>query len=139
MINSRREALSMFLKRIFALLGAPKAEIRWPRVEDEATYRLIQAIATMWATGLFKPEELRGKFGDLVDLAISGPAPSDVLIPNTKSTLEAESAIQTKQATAIAAAQPQPTSGFAVNGQGQDNLKIGKTNDQAGQRPDRAK
>lgn len=127
MIATRREALTMLLKRILTLLGAPKAEIKWPRVEDEATYRLIQAIATMWQTGLFKPEELRGKFGELVDLAISGAAPTDVLIPNTKSALEAAS--QVKQDEAEHAAQ------FATNGQGQDNLGIGKTNDQAGDRP----
>ena len=127
MIAARRDAISMLLKRVFALLGANNAIIKWPRVEDEATYRLIQAISTMWQTGLFAPEELRGKFGELVDLAITGTAPSDVLIPNTKSALEAQSAI--KQDEAKAAAQ------FAVNGQGQDNLKIGKTNDQKGDRP----
>lgn len=127
MIATRRESLSMLLKRIFTLLGAPDAVVKWPRVEDEATYRLIQAIATMWQTGLFRPEELRGKFGELVDLAISGTAPSDVLIPNTKGALEAASKV--KKAENEAAAQ------FAVNGQGQDNLGIGKTDDQAGDRP----
>ncbi|MCE5217944.1 hypothetical protein LLH03_13050, partial [bacterium] len=135
MIAARREALSMLLKRVFALLGAPKAIIKWPRVEDEATYRLIQAIATMWQTGLFKPEELRGKFGDLVDLAISGPAPSDVLIPNTKGALEAQSKIKQDEAAASA----ESAAKFATNGQGQDNLGIGKTNDQKGDRPDRPK
>jgi hypothetical protein len=131
MIATRREAISMLLKRIFTLLGAPKVEIRWPRVEDEATYRLIQAIATMWQTGLFKPEELRGKFGELVDLAITGSAPSDVLIPNTKGALEAASEVKKSEAEASAKAAAQ----FATNGQGQDNLGIGKTNDQAGDRP----
>lgn len=135
MIAARREALSMLLKRVFALLGAPKAVIKWPRVEDEATYRLIQAIATMWQTGLFKPEELRGKFGDLVDLAISGPAPSDVLIPNTKSALEAASKVKQDEAAASA----ESAAKFATNGQGQDNLGIGKTDDQKGARPDRPK
>jgi hypothetical protein len=127
MIAARREAISMFLKRVFALLGAPKAEVRWPRVEDEATYRLIQAIATMWQTGLFRPEELRGKFGELVDLALTGSFPKDVLIPNTKGALEAQSEVSTKEAEA--------TAGFQVNAQGQDSLGIGKTNDQAGDRP----
>jgi hypothetical protein len=127
MIAARRDAISMLLRRVFAILGAPKAVVKWPRVEDEATYRLIQAIATMWETGLFKPEELRGKFGELVDLAISGAAPSDVLIPNTKSALKA-----------AADAKPEPApGGFATNGQGQDNLSIGKTDDQKGARPDR--
>lgn len=125
MIASRREALSMLLKRVFTLLGAKNVVVKWPRVEDEATYRLIQAIATMWETGLFHPEELRGKFGDLVDLAISGTAPSDVLIPNTKGSLKAAQ---------DAKPESQP-SGFATNAQGRDGLGIGKTNDQAGDRP----
>lgn len=127
MIAARRESLSLILRRVFALLGAPKAIIKWPRVEDEATYRLIQAIATMWETGLFQPDELRGKFGELVDLALTGKAPSDVLIPNTKAALEA-----------AADAKPETATGFQANGQGQDGLKIGKTDDQSnGNRPDR--
>lgn len=125
MIASRREALSMLLKRVFTLLGAKNVVVKWPRVEDEATYRLIQAIATMWETGLFHPEELRGKFGDLVDLAISGTAPSDVLIPNTKGSLKAAQDVKPE---------PQAT-GFATNAQGRDGLGIGKTDDQAGDRP----
>lgn len=130
MIATRRESLSMLLKRVFTLLGAPKVEIEWPRVEDEATYRLVQAIATMWQTGLFQPEELRGKFGELVDLAITGNGPSDVLIPNTKSALEAASEVKTSEAEA--------TAQFAVNAQGQDSLGIGKTDDQSdGNRPER--
>lgn len=128
MIDSRRDAIGQLLKRVFALLGAPKAEIRWPRVGDEQTYRLVQAIATMWGTGLFQPDELRPKFGDLVDLALKGKAPTDVIIPNTESGLKA-----------IADAKPAPTSGFNTNSQGQDNLGIGKTDDQSnGNRPERS-
>jgi len=50
-----------------------------------------------------------------------------VLIPNTKSALEAASDVKTKEAEA--------TAQFQTNAQGQDNLGIGKTNDQAGDRP----
>jgi hypothetical protein len=131
MIAARREGLTMLLKRVFTLLGAAHAEVRWPRVEDEATYRLIQAIATMWQTGLFRPEELRDKFGELVDLALSGTHPSDVLIPNTESALEAASKVATEQATKTAEA----TAQFQTNAQGRDGLGIGKTDDQAGNRP----
>ncbi len=135
MIAARRDAISMLLRRVFSLLGAPKAVIKWPRVEDEATFRLIQAIATMWQTGLFKPEELRGKFGELVDLAITGSAPSDVLIPNTVGALEAASKVKKDEAEASAKAAAE----FSVNSQGDDSLGIGKTDDQKGNRPDRPK
>jgi hypothetical protein len=145
MIIARREVISMLLKRVFAVLGASKAEVNWPRIEDEATYRLIQAVATMWQTGLFKPEELRGKFADLVDLGIEGTGPSDVLTPNTKATLEAQGVQDVTQAQQAAKLQADAqakaaaanAATFAVNGQGQDNLGIGKTNDQKGARPTR--
>lgn len=141
MIAARRDAIGMLLKRVFTLLGAPKAAIKWPRVEDEATFRLIQAVATMWQTGLFKPEELRDKFGELVDLTINGAVPTDVLVPNTKATLEANGIQDVKQqqqaAKLQADAQAKAAQTFAVNGQGQDNLKIGKTTSQAGDRPQR--
>lgn len=127
MIASRREALSMLLKRVFSLLGAKNVVVKWPRVEDEATYRLIQAIGLMWQTGLFSPEELRGKFGDLVDLSISGTAPKGVMIPNNLESLKAQSELKTAEAEAAAE--------FAVNSQGNDSLGQGKMNDQAGDRP----
>ena len=130
MVAARREAISQFLHRIFTLLGAPKATVKWPRVEDEATYRLVQAIGLLWQTGLFEPNELRPKFGELVDLAITGGAPADVLIPNTKSALEAASEVKRAEAEA--------TAGFAVNAQGRDALGQGKMDDQSdGNRPDR--
>lgn len=130
MIEARRDVLSHILKRVLALLGAPKAEIRWPRIGDEQTYRLVQSLGLLWQTGLFNPEELREKFGDLVDLTISGTAPSGVLVPNNLETLKAQSEIQVDAAEA--------TAGFQVNAQGVDGQGQGKMNDQsAGNRPDR--
>lgn len=131
MIAARRELISGMLKRVFLLLGAEKVVIKWPRVEDEATFRLVQAVGLMWESGLFSADEIRVKLAELVDMSITGKAPTGVLIPNNENSVEAEAKIKADNAPASA--------GFGVNAQGKDALGQGKMNDQRGDRPDRPK
>lgn len=135
-VQTRREHVGVLLQRVLKVMGAKAPTVRFPQLADEMTHRLVQALSVLWSTGLFAPEELRSKFGELVDLSITGNAPAGVMIPNNEKTLKTEASIKASASSASDNVGSDGTSAGFVNGQGRDALGIGKTDDQSnGNRP----
>ena len=128
MAIARRNSATEFFKRIGKLLGAPNLVVIWPNLDNEDPFRDAQMVIAGWGLGLFKPEEIRGPLARLVgiDLAESSTAPSDVLIPGTKSALQAAQDVLPAPVAPVAADGKPGTSAGDQNGQGVNALGVGK-------------
>lgn len=120
-VSARRETMTAFFKRIFKLLGAPNAQVKWPQLEDDALHRQATMILGLWGSGLFEPEVMQKRLAEIADIESPGKVPEGVLLPQNEKSL-ALKAIDTDGQ----AVQKPSGANAQANGQGQDELKLGK-------------
>src|SRR5690606_4397725 len=81
-VSARREAMTAFYKRILSILGAPKATVDWPQLEDDALHRQATMLLGLWGSGLFEPEVIQNRLAQVADIANPGKVPEGILLPN---------------------------------------------------------
>jgi hypothetical protein len=130
MAIATRRAAGDFFKRIGKAMGAPNLQVIWPDLETESPFREAQMIISAYGEGLFDPNEVRGPLAQRVRIPIKegSKAPSDVLIPNTKSALKAAADVAPKPA-APGAPGASPAGGGKVNGRRGQSTRVGKLTD----------
>lgn len=120
MVSARRNSMTAFYKRIFKLLGAPNVEVTWPQLEDDALHRQATMVLGLWGSGLFKPEVMQKRLAEIADIAAPGNVPEGILLPNN------EKSLPRKDIDGDLAGQKPSGANAQANGQGQDELKLGK-------------
>jgi len=67
-MESRQHVWTSFYKRVMDFIGVPDAEINWPKIEVEATQRMMQAYALAKETGAIWDDEYREAVIELLDV-----------------------------------------------------------------------
>jgi hypothetical protein len=125
-MRARQLAQAELLREVLVWFGAPASaiEIDFPEIDDQDTYRRFEQLGAAWGTGLFQPEEIRDEMAEVGEIETSGTMPADVLIPNTKATLEFTA--KTAAPPALPGGPKPDGSNDMSNGQGRDTQKVGK-------------
>lgn len=77
-MQARQKIWEQFFKRVIKFMGARNVEVKWPKMESEATYRQIQAISLAYESGGLWEDEYRSAILDELDVVPmhSGVSPS---------------------------------------------------------------
>lgn len=67
-MEARQQVWTSFYKRVMDFIGVPEAEINWPKIEVEATQRMMQAYALAKETGAIWDDEYREAVIELLDV-----------------------------------------------------------------------
>ena len=67
-MEARQQVWTSFYRRVMTFIGAPEAEINWPKIEVEATQRMMQAYALARETGAIWDDEYREAVIELLDV-----------------------------------------------------------------------
>jgi len=67
-MEARQQLWTQFYRRVMTFIGAPDAEINWPKIEVEATQRMMQAYALAKETGAIWDDEYREAVIELLDV-----------------------------------------------------------------------
>lgn len=67
-MQARQKIWEMFFKRVLRFMGARNIEVKWPKMESEATYRQIQAIAMAYEANGLWDDEFRNAILDELDV-----------------------------------------------------------------------
>jgi hypothetical protein len=67
-MQARQKIWEMFFKRVLKFMGARNVEVKWPKMESEATYRQIQAISLAYEAGALWEDEFRSAVLDELDV-----------------------------------------------------------------------
>jgi hypothetical protein len=143
-MRMRQAAQGELLREVITWLGAPapSVEIEFPEIDDQDTYRRFAQLGQAWGTGLFAPEEIREEMAEVGEIELTGTMPSDVLTPNTASSIDAGATTTTTNADgSTVTVNKQGGKGGAApndvgvkpdgsnsqsNGRGRDSVKTGK-------------
>lgn len=88
---TRQNIYLEFIQEIVEWLldGKDVPDIRFPKIEDETTHRLMQSAVMAWNTGLLHLDEARPKVLELMEIRpTQEKAPDGVLLPNNKDSWE---------------------------------------------------
>ena len=121
---ARRAVHVEFEKRILSWLRAPDARVWFEILDDGAElYRRIQAIALLWNSGVYEPEDIKKAFEELLGHGeVDASVPDGVLIPNNRDSLPRRD-IDADSAGGVATSTPAADQGVSngVGGQGGDS------------------
>ncbi len=67
-MQSRQKLWENYLKRVLLFFGEKKAEIKWPKMENESSYRQLQSLALASESGAIWPDEYRNAVLDELDV-----------------------------------------------------------------------
>jgi hypothetical protein len=67
-MEARQHVWTLFYKRIMAFLGARDVEINWPKIETEASQRMMQALALARETNAIWDDEYRAAVIETLDI-----------------------------------------------------------------------
>jgi hypothetical protein len=67
-MQARQKIWEQFFKRVIKFMGARNVEVKWPKMESEATYRQIQAISLAHEAGALWEDEYRSAVLDELDV-----------------------------------------------------------------------
>ncbi len=77
-MQSRQKLWENYLKRVLLFFGEKKAEIKWPKMENESSYRQLQSLALARESNAIWPDEYRNAVLDELDVtAIRQQVPQD--------------------------------------------------------------
>jgi hypothetical protein len=77
-MQSRQKLWENYLKRVLLFFGEKKAEIKWPKMENESSYRQLQSLALARESNAIWPDEYRNAVLDELDVtAIRSQVPQD--------------------------------------------------------------
>ena len=68
-MQSRQKLWENFLKRVLMFFGEKRADIKWPKMENESSYRQLQSLALAKETNAIWPDEYRNAVLDELDVA----------------------------------------------------------------------
>ena len=68
-MQSRQKLWENYLKRVLLFFGEKKADIKWPKMENESSYRQLQSLALANESGAIWPDEYRNAVLDELDVA----------------------------------------------------------------------
>ena len=67
-MQARQKIWEQMFKRVLKFMGARSVEVKWPKMESEATYRQIQAISLAYEAGALWEDEYRDAILDELDV-----------------------------------------------------------------------
>lgn len=67
-MQARQKLWEAFFKRVLKFMGARNVGIKWPKMESEATYRQVQAVALAYEAGALWDDEFRNAILDELDV-----------------------------------------------------------------------
>ncbi len=67
-MEARQKIWEQFFKRVLKFMGARTVEVKWPKMESEATYRRIQAVSLAYEAGGLWEDEYRSAVLDELDV-----------------------------------------------------------------------
>jgi hypothetical protein len=77
-MQSRQKLWENYLKRVLLFFGERRAEIKWPKMENESSYRQLQSLALARESNAIWPDEYRNAVLDELDVtAIRTQVPQD--------------------------------------------------------------
>ena len=77
-MQSRQKLWENYLKRVLLFFGEKKADIKWPKMENESSYRQLQSLALARESNAIWPDEYRNAVLDELDVtAIRQQVPQD--------------------------------------------------------------
>ena len=77
-MQSRQKLWENYLKRVLLFFGERRAEIKWPKMENESSYRQLQSLALARESNAIWPDEYRNAVLDELDVtAIRQQVPQD--------------------------------------------------------------
>jgi len=68
-MQSRQKLWENYLKRVLLFFGEKKADIKWPKMENESSYRQLQSLALAKESNAIWPDEYRNAVLDELDVA----------------------------------------------------------------------
>lgn len=68
-MGARQNAWTPLLRKLIRFLGGPNdVEISWPKIETEASHRILQALTMAWEAKIIYPEEYRAGVLEALDI-----------------------------------------------------------------------
>jgi hypothetical protein len=90
-MQSRQKLWENFLKRVLMFFGEKKADIKWPKMENESSYRQLQSLALAKETNAIWPDEYRNAVLDELDVpAIRSQVPTEPGSDNSGSSVPSQ-------------------------------------------------
>jgi hypothetical protein len=90
-MQSRQKLWENFLKRVLLFFGEKKADIKWPKMENESSYRQLQSLALAKETNAIWPDEYRNAVLDELDVpAIRSQVPTEPGSDNSGSSVPSQ-------------------------------------------------
>jgi hypothetical protein len=78
-MQSRQKLWENYLKRVLSFFGEKRAEIKWPKMENESSFRQLQSLALAKETNAIWSDEYRSAVLDELDVtAMRLQVPSDM-------------------------------------------------------------
>jgi hypothetical protein len=77
-MQSRQKLWENFMKRVLLFFGERRAEIKWPKMENESSFRQLQSLALAKESNAIWPDEYRNAVLDELDVvAMRAAVPQD--------------------------------------------------------------
>jgi hypothetical protein len=90
-MQSRQKLWENYLKRVLSFFGEKKAEIKWPKMENESSYRQLQSLALAKETNAIWSDEYRTAVLDELDVtAMRSQVPDDLNSDNSNSNVPSQ-------------------------------------------------
>lgn len=81
-MESRQAVWTSFYRRILTFIGAQDADVNWPKIEVEATQRMMQALALAKETNAIWDDEYRAAVIEVLDIPKMHNSVPEVVDPN---------------------------------------------------------
>lgn len=119
-MRQRRELNTEFLKRCLRVIGIKKPEVTWEKMSPGTDKEEMEIIAMALGTGLFHADEMRPMIAKLAEITmLHDREPDGFMLPNNSESIQRADVDPVEQPGADG-------TNSQVNGQGKDNLKLGK-------------
>lgn len=119
-MRTRRELNTDFIRRCLRLIGIKDPEVTWEKMSPGTDKEEMEILAMALGTGLFHEDEMRPMIAKLAEITLlHEEAPEGFMLPNNATSIQRADVDPVEQPAADG-------SNSMVNGQGRDNLGIGK-------------
>ena len=86
-----------FFVRVLKVMGVPNPEVQFNKIIVDPSYRSVQSLGQLWASGLFDAAVIQAAYAEEAGIDAPGAIPSGVIIPNNMTTSAAATNVATAQ------------------------------------------
>lgn len=90
-MQARQRLWELYLERVMRYFGQKETEVKWPKMETESSYRMVQSLALAYESGAIWQDEFRGAVMDELDVnSMHQVPPGDMSADNAGSNVPSQ-------------------------------------------------